>query len=49
MNKAVFLDRDNTLVVDRDGYLHEIEKFELIHKVVKGLKILQNLRYKLKL
>ena len=46
MNKAVFLDRDGTINVDKN-YLYKIEDWEFIDGVIEGLQILQNLGYKL--
>lgn len=40
MSKAVFLDRDRTINVDR-AYLSKIEDFEYIHGAAEGLRILQ--------
>lgn len=40
MNRAVFLDRDGTLNVDRD-YLYRIEDFEFLPGAVEGLRLLQ--------
>ena len=40
MSKAVFLDRDGTINVDR-AYLGKIEDFEYIPGAVEGLRILQ--------
>lgn len=40
MNKAVFLDRDGTINVDKH-YLYRIEDFEFLPGVIKGLKLLQ--------
>ena len=40
-NKAVFLDRDGTINVDKD-YLFKIEDFEFIDGAVEALKILQD-------
>lgn len=40
MSKAVFLDRDGTINVDR-AYLSKIEDFEYIPGAVEGLRILQ--------
>ncbi|WP_457568891.1 D-glycero-alpha-D-manno-heptose-1,7-bisphosphate 7-phosphatase [Desulfurobacterium sp.] len=40
MQKAVFLDRDNTLIED-DGYIHEPEKVKLLSGVGEGLKLLK--------
>ncbi len=45
-NKAVFIDRDGTINEEVD-YLHEPEKFKLLHKVVSGLKLMQDKGYKL--
>ncbi|MBE5789076.1 MAG: HAD family hydrolase [Clostridiales bacterium] len=44
MNKAVFLDRDGTINVDK-GYLYRICDFELLPGVVEGLKLLQDAGY----
>jgi len=41
------LDRDNTLIEDRDGHIHEIEKFKLLDGVIEGLKKLTESDYKL--
>ncbi len=41
MNKAVFLDRDGTINVEKN-YLHKIEEFEFIPGVMEGLKYLQD-------
>jgi len=38
--KAIILDRDGTLIEDKD-YAYKIEDFELLPGVIKGLKILQ--------
>ncbi len=46
MNKAIFLDRDGTINVDKE-YVHRIEDFEFEKGAVKGLKILQALGYQL--
>lgn len=40
MTKAIFLDRDGTLIYDKH-YVCSKEKFELIPNVIKGLKLLQ--------
>lgn len=40
-NKAVFLDRDGTINVDR-GYVYKIENLQLIPGVIEGLKKLQD-------
>ena len=41
MNKAVFLDRDGTINVEKN-YLYKIEDFEFIPGVIEGLKLLQD-------
>lgn len=41
MNKAVFLDRDGTINVEKN-YLHRIEDFEFLPGVIEGLKTLQD-------
>ena len=40
MNKAIFLDRDNTLIRD-PGYFHEPEKIEFFSGVIEGLRKLR--------
>ena len=45
MKKAIFLDRDGTLVEDK-GFVHKLEDFKLLDNVVDGLSLLSN-RYKL--
>ncbi len=47
MNKAVFLDRDNTLIEDKEKYIYQIEKFKVLDGVVDGLKKLQKEGFKL--
>jgi D-glycero-D-manno-heptose 1,7-bisphosphate phosphatase len=44
LKKAIFLDRDNTLIKD-DGYIHEPEKVELLRGVPEGLKLLREKGY----
>ena len=46
MNKAIFLDRDGTINVDKN-YLYKIEDSEFIDGVIEGLQILQELGFKL--
>ncbi len=46
MNRAIFLDRDGTLNVEKD-YLYKIEDFEWEKGVVDALKLLSKLGYKL--
>lgn len=41
MNKAVFLDRDGTINVDK-AYLSKIEEFEYLPGVIQGLRMLQD-------
>lgn len=44
MNKAVFLDRDGTINVEKN-YLYKIKDFEFLPGVVEALKILQDAGY----
>lgn len=44
MNKAIFLDRDGTINVEKD-YLYKIEDFEFIDGVVDALRLLQDAGY----
>lgn len=46
MNKAIFLDRDGTINIDKN-YLYKIEDWEFIDGVIEGLQILQKLGFKL--
>lgn len=46
MNKAIFLDRDGTINIEKN-YLYKVEDFEFIPGVVDALKVLQNLGYRL--
>lgn len=46
MNKAIFLDRDGTINIDKN-YLYKIEDWEFIDGVIEGLQILQSLGFKL--
>lgn len=46
MNKAIFLDRDGTINVDKN-YLYKIEDWEFIDGVIEGLQILQKRGFKL--
>lgn len=46
MNKAIFLDRDGTINVEKN-YLYRIEDFEFLPGVVEGLKKLQDVGFKL--
>ena len=41
MDKAIILDRDGTLIQD-PGYVHKIEDFKLIDKVIGALNLLRN-------
>jgi len=45
MNKAIFIDRDGTLVYD-PGYVHKIEDFKFIPKAVDALKLLSEKDFK---
>lgn len=45
-NKAIFLDRDGTINIDKD-YLYRPSDFEFIDGAVEGLRLLQNVGYKL--
>lgn len=44
MNKAIILDRDGTINIEKD-YLHKVEDFEFEEGVIEGLKILADLGY----
>ncbi len=46
MNKAIFLDRDGTINIDY-GYVCKKENFVFIDGAIEGLKILEDLGYKL--
>ena len=46
MNKAVFLDRDGTINIDKN-YVYKIEDWQFIDGAIEGLRILQDLGYKL--
>jgi D-glycero-D-manno-heptose 1,7-bisphosphate phosphatase len=46
MNRAVFLDRDGTINLDKD-YVHKIEDWEFIPLSVEALKLLHDKGYKL--
>jgi len=46
MNRAVFLDRDGTINVDKN-YLYKIEDFEFLQGVIEALKVLKNKGFKL--
>ncbi len=41
MNKAIFLDRDGTLVHD-EGYVYKIEDFKLLPNVIEALELLKD-------
>lgn len=45
-NKAIFLDRDGTINVDKN-YLYKIDDWEFENGAIEALKILQNLGFKL--
>ncbi len=44
MNKAIFLDRDGTINVDK-GYVHKIKDFQYIDGVIEALKLFTTLGY----
>lgn len=44
MNKAIFLDRDGTINVEK-YYLHKIEDFDFLPDAIAGLKLLQEVGY----
>lgn len=44
LKKAVFLDRDGTINKDK-GYVYQIEEFEILPGVIKGLRLLQDVGY----
>nr|WP_281950382.1 D-glycero-beta-D-manno-heptose 1,7-bisphosphate 7-phosphatase [Nitrosophilus kaiyonis] len=44
MNRAIFLDRDGVINVDK-GYVHKIEDFEFTTGTIKALKYFQSLGY----
>ncbi|PIN86217.1 D-glycero-beta-D-manno-heptose-1,7-bisphosphate 7-phosphatase [Candidatus Woesearchaeota archaeon CG10_big_fil_rev_8_21_14_0_10_44_13] len=44
MAKAIFLDRDGTINVDRE-YVHKIEAFKLIPRTIDALRMLQDAGY----
>lgn len=46
MNRAIFLDRDGTINVDKH-YLYKIDEFEFIPGVIEGLKLLSESGYEL--
>ncbi len=46
MNKAVFLDRDGTINVEKN-YLHKINEFEFCPGAIEGMKLLQEAGFKL--
>lgn len=45
-NKAIFLDRDGTINIDKN-YMYKVEDFEFVKGAVEGLKILYDMGYKL--
>jgi len=46
MNKAIFLDRDSTIIEDR-GYTYDTKNFKLLENVLFGLKLLDKSDYKI--
>lgn len=45
-SKAVFFDRDDTLVIDSD-YMHKVEDFKLFDDTISALKLIQEKGFKL--
>lgn len=45
--KAVFFDRDGTINLNKDGYIHKIEDFEFIPHALEGLKTLAKTDYEI--
>jgi D-glycero-D-manno-heptose 1,7-bisphosphate phosphatase len=45
--KAVFLDRDGTINLNKQGYIHKIENFEFIPYAVEALQMLSKTKYKI--
>ena len=43
MNKAVFVDRDGTLIYD-PGYVHKIEDLKFLPGAIDGLKLLRDFK-----
>lgn len=43
-NKAIFLDRDGTINVEKH-YLYQVEEFEFLPGIIEGLKMLQDAGY----
>jgi histidinol-phosphate phosphatase family protein len=43
--RALLLDRDNTVVIDEFGYLYEPSKLKLVPGVVEGLRLAKSLGY----
>lgn len=46
MNKAVFLDRDGTINIDK-GYVYKIENFFFIQGTIEALQLIQSYQYKI--
>ena len=44
MNKAIFLDRDGTLIADY-GYVHDMDHFQILPGVIETLRQLENAGY----
>ena len=44
MNKAIFLDRDGTIIIDK-SYMHDVGDIELIDNVVKALRLFKQLGF----
>ncbi len=46
VNKAIFLDRDGTIIIDK-GYLYKISDLEFIPGSIEALKMLNDADFKL--
>jgi len=46
MSKAIFLDRDGTINIDK-GYVHRVEDLEFEVNAIDGLRVLATLPYRL--
>ena len=47
MNKAIFLDRDGVLSVEKDRYLQDLQDFDILHHVIPILQRLSEAGYML--
>jgi D,D-heptose 1,7-bisphosphate phosphatase len=41
MTGAIFIDRDGTINIEKDGFVHKIEDFEFVPGAIEGLKVLR--------